>query len=527
MNRSQAISAALGFVFGALLAAAGSAQQPALTLSPCEPPGVPGPARCGSLSVFENRVAKKGRQIGLKILVLAVTGGNRALDPLVFLAGGPGESATEDAPGLAMELAKIRERRDILLVDQRGTGGSHPLNCVLFEPAGELQSYLGEFLPLAAARRCRSELERDADLARYTTPLAMDDLDDVRAALGYDKLDLYGGSYGTRAALVYLRRHEAHVRTVTLHGVAPTDQLMPLRFPRDTERALDGVLGECAAEAACRAAFPGVKADLKALMDRLAAGPVLAEVLHPETGEPVTVHISRDVAAETIRYMLYLPAAAGQIPAFMHAAAAGDFMPLAEMALFGRQRIVASGSMGDYLSGSWDPVTPPANGAAVAKSLSRSLHVVVPHGGHSVDGLKGIDCIDRLVADFVERGTTTGLDAECVGRIERPPFPTALPPMKPVPMDEERLARFAGAYAGEGRPIEARLEVSSGRLRLVIPGDRTMLLVPVSDDRFRIVGVPFVAMRFEMADGRVRRAILEEGGVTQMTLVPKAPSPSP
>ena len=589
MNRSQRIPAALGLVFGALVAAAGSAEPTALTLSPCQPPGVPGPARCGRLSVYEDRVTKKGRQIGLKILVLAATGGNPAPDPVVFLAGGPGESATEAAPGLAMVFAKVRERRDLLLVDQRGTGGSHPLNCSLFEPAGELQSYLGDFLPFAAVRRCRSELEKDADLTLYTTPLAMDDLDQVRAALGYDRLDLFGGSYGTRAALVYLRRHEAHVRTVTIQGVAPTDQLVPLHFARDTERALHFVLGECATEAACRAAFPDAKADLKAMMERLAAGSVPAEILHPETGESVTVSISRDLAAETIRYMLYSPAAAGQIPAFVHAAAAGDLTPRAEMALFGRQHIVASGSMGDYLSvtcaedgpgiavgegereaagtmlgayrvrqqraacgvwprgelplgyrrpvhsrapvlilsGSCDPVTPPAQGTAVAKSLARSLHVIVPHGGHDFDGLKGVDCIDRLVADFIERGTTTGLDTECVDRIERPPFPTALAPMKPVPMDEERLARFAGAYTGEGRPFEAQLEVSSGRLRLAIPGDRTMLLVPVSGDRFRIVGVPFAALRFEMDQGRVRRAVLEEGGVAQVTLVPKASPPSP
>ncbi|MGE5278982.1 MAG: alpha/beta hydrolase, partial [Acidobacteriota bacterium] len=116
MNRSQRIPAALGLAFAALAAASASAEPTALTLSPCQPPGVPGPARCGRLSVYEDRVAKKGRQIGLKILVLAATGSDSAPDPLVFLAGGPGESATEAAPGLAMDFAKIRERRDLLLV---------------------------------------------------------------------------------------------------------------------------------------------------------------------------------------------------------------------------------------------------------------------------------------------------------------------------------------------------------------------------------------------------------------------------
>ncbi|HSS44936.1 MAG TPA: alpha/beta hydrolase, partial [Thermoanaerobaculia bacterium] len=119
----------------------------ALSLEPCEIAGLQSKARCGTYPVYENRAARRGRKIGLKIVVLPATGGNRASDPFVYLSGGPGESATEAAAGLVQGFAKIREQRDVVLVDQRGTGGSHPLNCSLFLPADNLQSYLGDFFP--------------------------------------------------------------------------------------------------------------------------------------------------------------------------------------------------------------------------------------------------------------------------------------------------------------------------------------------------------------------------------------------
>src|SRR5262249_40584667 len=160
------------------------------------------------------------------------------------------------------------------------------LDCKLFEPADVLQSYLGSFFPIEASRRCLSSLEKSSDLKLYTTPIAADDLDDVRAALGYEKLNVIGVSYGTRAALVYLRQHAAHVRTAMLLGVSPTDQAMPLHFPADTDRAARGVLAECAAEAACHAAFPDPWGDSQTVLSRLATKPVSVEIVHPETGAP-------------------------------------------------------------------------------------------------------------------------------------------------------------------------------------------------------------------------------------------------
>ena len=470
-----------------------SATSQTIDLKPCTIDNVEGKVLCGTHEVFENRATHKGRKISLKVLVFAATGPNPQPDPFVYIPGGPGSSATEDAPYLAKPLARIREQRDLLFVDQRGTGGSNPLNCKLFNEA-DPQSFLGYFFPLAEVRKCRAELEPKADLKLYTTSIAMDDLNEVRAALGYKHLNLYGASYGTRAALVYLRQHEPTVRTAILFGVSPTNQLMPRIFPQDTERAFQGVLAECARDADCSKAFPNVQAEAKLVLERLLKGPVEVE-LTKETGPnakdatsaPPTkfkVRLSRDLVAEAIRYMLYNPAAALRIPLFLHLAAQDNFVPFARAAIDYRGGIVASGSNGMYLSvtcaedlpwvkadearqlaentflgdyryrqqseacalwpraeiaadyskpvtskvpvliftGEWDPVTPPANAAAVARHLSKSLNLVIPHGGHGFNGLEGTDCIDRLQNEFLSKGTTEGLNTDCVKAIKRKPW---------------------------------------------------------------------------------------------------------
>ena len=470
-----------------------SATSQTIELKPCKVGQVEGKVLCGTHEVFENRATRKGRKISLKIVVFAATGSNPHPDPFVYIPGGPGSSAIEDAPYLAKPFARIREQRDLLFVDQRGTGGSNPLNCKIFNEA-DPQSFLGYFFPLADVSKCRAELETKADLRLYTTSIAMDDLDEVRAALGYKQLNLYGASYGTRAALVYLRQHQDHVRTATLFGVSPTNQFMPRIFPQDTERALQGVLAECASDAECGKAFPDLKAEAKLVLERLLKGPVEVELTREAgrnnkdaTSAPPTkfkVTLSRDLVAEAIRYMLYNPAAALRIPLFLHLAAQNNFVPFARAALDYRAGIVASGSNGLYLSvtcaedlpwvkadearqlaantflgdyryrqqseacalwpraaisadysqpvrsnvpvliftGEWDPVTPPANGASVARHLSKSLHIVFPHGGHGFNGLEGTDCLDRLQYEFVAKGTTEGLSTECTKAIKRKPW---------------------------------------------------------------------------------------------------------
>jgi pimeloyl-ACP methyl ester carboxylesterase len=452
-------------------------------LKPCKPQGIEGEAKCGTLEVFENRATQKGRKIPINILVLPATGPQREPDPLFYFAGGPGSAATEDARGIVQLLAAMRPRRDLVFVDQRGTGQSNPLNCELFN-AADPQSYLGSFFPLDDVRKCREQLEPKADLTLYTTDIAMDDLDDVRAALGYEQINLYGASYGTRAALVYLRRHPKHVRTVILHGVAPTNQFMPRSFPQDTERALQGVLSECEADEECHKAFPQVKTDAARVLENLLQSPAEAEVKPPRSKDPVKVKLNRNIVAETVRYMMYSPGGARRVPLFLHAAAEGNYAPLAQAAFFFRQNLVATGSNGMYLSvtcaedlpyvkreeakqigantflgsyrydqqsaacelwprakidskyagpvrsdkpvliltGEWDPVTPPSQGDAVAKTLPNSLHIVVNDGAHGFGGLQGLDCLDRLMSQFVDRATVKDLDTSCTKNIKRAGF---------------------------------------------------------------------------------------------------------
>ena len=445
-------------------------------------------AKCGTLEVFENRGTRTGRKIGIKVLVVPATG-QRLPDPLFYFAGGPGSSAIEDAQGIVNQLATINQQHDLVFVDQRGTGGSNPLNCSLFDPEHP-QSYFGYFFPLDQVKICRQDLSSKADLTLYTTSIAMDDLDDVRAALGYDRINTLGISYGTRAALVYLKQHEQNVRTTILHGVVPTNDYIPRDFAQRNERALQGILAECAADSPCRNAFPNLREDKETALKRLLERPVEVEL--PSTDSTgannydvvVKIQLSRDLAAEAIRYMLYSPTSAARVPFVLHQAGKGNFGPIADAALRYRQEIVATGSNGMYLSvtcaedlpwikdgegerlaentflgdyrlkqqreacalwpraeisedfakpvrstvpvliltGEWDPVTPPSNGDAVSQYLPNSLHVVVPHGAHSFGGLDGLKCIDNLRNRFIADANVKNLDTSCLSSIKRRGF---------------------------------------------------------------------------------------------------------
>ena len=457
----------------------------AITLKPCEPRGIPGPAKCGKFEVFENRSTRQGRKISLNIIVLPATSDKREPDPFFYFAGGPGSGASEDAQGIAQAFAKIREHRDLVFVDQRGTGQSHALDCTFFD-ALKPQSYFEYFFPLEDVRKCRAELESKAELTLYTTTIAMDDIDEVRRALGYDKINLFGASYGTRAAMVYLRQHPKSVRTVMLQGVSPTNMYLPGDYPVQTERALQGVLAECATDEACNKAFPNIKNEAQAVLARLIKGPVDVEFQVSGVASSIKVTLSRNLAAEAIRYMLYNPGGASRVPLFLHQAAEGNFAPLAQTAFRFRRTLVGTGSngmyltvtcaedipwvkrsegeskgfklntfLGDYrleqqreacalwpratvdadyfkpvrsdvpvliLTGEWDPVTPPANGEFVARTLPNNLQIVVPHGAHGLGGLDGMECIERLSTEFVAGGTTKGLDTSCVKNIRRRGF---------------------------------------------------------------------------------------------------------
>jgi pimeloyl-ACP methyl ester carboxylesterase len=553
-----------------------------LEMKPCTVEGVPAPARCGDLAVPENREAPTGRKISLHVVLIPAASKQRAPDAFTFFEGGPGQAAARDAAGVLEDYARIHQHRDIFLVDQRGTGNSSPLTCQVFGGIDSLQGWLGSFIPVEGVKACRGKLAPTADLASYTTNNHADDIDEVRAALGYDKIDVGGWSYGSRAALVYLKRHEKHVRSVVIGGIDPTTDFTPETFARDAQTAVEGVFSECDAEAACQAAFPNIRAELKQVIARLDSAPVRVQVIHPVSGDVVSVSLNRDLFGEAIRYMLYSTGGASWIPATVHAAALGNFAPMADRAVFGRKNIVGDDGMlyltvtcnedvpfvdqkaseqmgretflGNYrlrdqtnacaewphkpvdrsfqeptrsavpvllFSGERDPVTPPSNGALAAKTLSNSLHLVVKSGGHGYAGLIGADCVNKLMNDFVEHPNPRTLDTSCMTGIHRAPFPTALQWSDPIALDAGELQNFVGSFVGDPSGPSGITRMEKGKLHLEVVGFDDLVLVPVGPATFRAAGAPFT-VKFQLESSHVSRVVLEQNGQPMFAMKPKA-----
>lgn len=457
---------------------------PAIRLGPCAHPGIYPDARCGILNVFENRSTKTGRQISLNVAVLLALGSDPRPDPVFILVGGPGQGAADVylAGARKDQVASIRAQRDIVLVDQRGTGGSHALPCVLYRRDGGMQAIFGDLFPADIVRACRDSLSKDADLTQYTTSIAMDDLDDVRAALGYDRINLQGGSYGTRAALVYMRQHPEHVRAVVLEGVAPTDYKLPLPVARAVDHALDRLIEDCVAEPACREAYPFLRADLTSVAVQLDKQPAKFQALNPATKKLETIEMSRRAFMDRLVSILYSPDTSRFLPYLIHHAGQGDFGPYAAVVasvvpqleaginrgmyfsvvcaedlpwitdadlkketsgtLTGDERVLSGRAAckdwpradisADFLqpvkstapaliiSGDADPVAPSWIADAAAKFLPNSRHVVVRYGAHTTSNA----CLDRLITNFFDSGSAKSLDVSCVNDFKRPPFLT-------------------------------------------------------------------------------------------------------
>lgn len=446
-------------------------------LKPCNNPSLTSDALCVKYEVFENRATRTGRRIPLNIILLPAKSSKPAPDALFYLAGGPGAAATGYADAPFMQ--GLRRNRDVVLVDQRGTGESNPLNCAPFGSREDMSGYFGEQFPVEKIRACRAALEKVADLKLYTTSIAMDDLDEVRAALGYDRINVYGGSYGSTTSLVYLRQHGDRVRSVAVFGVAPPAAKIPLSFSQGVQNAVNRLFADCAADQTCKTAYPNVEADFKKVLARFDNGPVEVEVRNVYTRATQKVIVTRDAFVDGIRQMLYVPDAAAVLPALIHLGAngnlgglvgtafqvvsqidprisrgmqlsvicaedapfiaEGDIKTTSANSFYGDARVrptlkacaewpqakVAASFLDPVksdvpvllVSGELDPVTPPWLAQIVAKTLSRSRLVIVPQATHN-----SYECIENVVADFIDKGTTEGLDISCVEKIRRPPF---------------------------------------------------------------------------------------------------------
>jgi pimeloyl-ACP methyl ester carboxylesterase len=446
-------------------------------------------AECAWLTVPENRDRPKGRQLRLHIARVPAISARKQADPLLVLAGGPGMAAHVMYAGTAAAFGRINQDRDILLIDQRGTGRSAPLECA-FDEQDTFSADEARMLELVMA--CRDELARRADLAQYTTSVAVRDLEAVRVALGLGRINLYGVSYGTRVAQHYLRRYPANTRRMILDGVVAPDAVLPEGIALDAESALLQILGRCRTDARCAERFKDPVADYRVVRARVAERPVALSVPDPRTGEMRAVIFDRYYFAAVLRLASYTPQSAALLPlALWQAARQEDFRALAAQALLVSrplQHVMAMGMHNSVmcaeddpridsrpidrnklastyigtvqldairklcagwprgpvdedlftavssvapvllLSGGADPVTPPLYARRAMAKLSNARHIEVPAMGH---GQLGLPCMGGLMAEFIDGAAPQALDASCLERVR--PMPFFLTPAGPAP----------------------------------------------------------------------------------------------
>lgn len=437
-------------------------------------------ARCGQLPVPEDPGAPTGKQITLHVAVVPALNRRAASDPLFVLAGGPGQAASDFYAGYAAAFAPISRDRDIVLVDQRGTGRSAALNCS-YPDDPEVADLDPEQLR-AATRACLAELTGDPRF--YTTSVAVRDLEAVRLALGLNRINLYGVSYGTRVAQHYLRRYSHAVRTLILDGAVPPEVVLGPDMAPDAQAALDAMFERCAKDAACDARFPDLKQTFSALLGRL-SNPVTLSFPHPTTGNPTELKFGATHLVGIVRLLTYSDSTAALLPLLIHNAAAGQFAPLAAQYLLLEQSLDAQFAYGMHnavactedvplldparidrtalgatylgatsleglsaicsvwpagvmdadlhaplpaevganvpvliLSGGNDPITPRRYGEQTLAQFPRGRHIVVADHGH---GQLGSPCVPGLLARFVD-AASADIAAECVDSVRAAPF---------------------------------------------------------------------------------------------------------
>lgn len=483
--RDGAIVAAVLAVLAAPAGLAAQARDPGFpSLSEDAPAGtgelascaldVEGGARCGVYRVWENRRTRRGRTVDVHVVVVgAIEPDDGVSDALTVFGGGPGAALTDGAERLAQAFRPHRRHRDLVLFDFRGTGRSGNLACDVPYPGG-LASRFGTLFPVDHAEACRDALSRRADLSWYHTGPTIDDVEEIRRWLGYSAFDLFGGSYGSREAQVYMRRYPGAVRTAVLNGVVAMGRSTYLYAAAHLQTALETVFADCRADARCAGAYPELEGRFDEVIERLDRDPPTVRVRGHE------VSFSRGDFAYVLRGLLY--GRSGEVPYWIDRAWRGDWAEVATYYLARTDWVsdgfaagyhfstlctedvtratpervaeVTGGTfMGDHLieayrdvcriwpaaplppgfgepvrspiptlllSGARDPVTPASFAEEVGRFLPASLHVVVPGAGHGVGG----PCIVSLQVALVETGSIEGLDPACVERAGLPPFRT-------------------------------------------------------------------------------------------------------
>lgn len=440
----------------------------------CYVEGVSDRLNCGFVTVPENPNKPDGKQIQVHYVVLPAVKNVNHEEALLAIAGGPGQSAIDNAAGFDAMLSKVRQQRDILLIDQRGTGRSNLLTCD--EGAQSPLSFDDDNADTKAeTQKCLAKI--DADVTQYGSLNAIKDFEAVRQHLGYKKLHIYGISYGTRMAQLYMRLYPAHLATVTLDGIVPMQQSV-LEIGASIDRGFDLLFKDCQETAACHAQFPELKAEFDQVAASLAKAPVMENVYDPVTGEKTMLTMTRGKFYGSIRMALYQANVRALVPHAIHQAAKHNFQPIlglysltidnAGMAMGMHASVVCGEDMHRItpamreqaqhsfmgktmlegleatcevwkvpavddsfsepissdiptllLSGEIDPATPPSWGELAMEKLTNAKHFVAPYATH---GVAYQSCANNLIADLVRSGSVNDLDGECLKKDVRRSF---------------------------------------------------------------------------------------------------------
>lgn len=465
----------------ALLAFSGAQ---ALELEDCRisaAPGQPGvKARCGTMRRPENPDDPDSPPVELRVAVVPALNLSPETDAVVPIAGGPGQGTVEFYLAVRHAFEALRRDRDILLVDQRGTGESARLDCPIDDDAILFETEFTVDDTVRYMEECLTGLPHDPRF--FTTSVAVSDLEAVREALGYTALNLYGVSYGSRVAQHFARRFPGSTRTVVIDGVVPPQVALGPEIATESQKAVDNIFARCAADERCNARFPDIARTFDRVVAELRDAPVEVVVPHPNTGRLETLSFGTGQFAGAVRLLVYSPNTIALLPLFIHEAGLGNYRPLAsqfmltalsltdtlaigmhnavmcteDVPFLDRVAIdedaIAASYMGSFqletleamcsvwpsgpiddefkapvdsdipfllLSGDADPITPPRYAEMAAVELGSALHLVGRHQGH---GQIMIGCMGRIVADFVASADPQGLDTACMERSFVTPF---------------------------------------------------------------------------------------------------------
>jgi pimeloyl-ACP methyl ester carboxylesterase len=454
-----------------------AASKEAINLERCHIENYSQEVFCGSHTVFEDRVAASGRTIDIKFAVVPSITEAKELDPLVFLAGGPGQGGIAMAPFVKIAFSEVNENRDIILIDQRGMGDSNSLACD--EPESNIftmtEAEKAEFAK-GFLKKCLTKL--DADVTLYNQDIANQDIHEVLSSLGYDKVNLYGVSWGTRSALLYANQFPEQVRTIIMDGNAPLANRVPLFSARDSQRALGALFKDCRKDQACNKTFPSLEQDFKDVLASFSQPGKRTTVIDATTGKSEDILLSLESFTNSILGILYVPEFSRLIPLVIDQAKENKYHTLLGIsAAFGDagisigaqlsilcsedlsrisdseiERANSEGFIGNsfintfktscsvwpksplpaiynqplvseiptlILSGEIDPITPPHWGEKMTEHMTNSKHLIAANTGHNV-APKG--CAADLMAQFINQGNLDDIDGSCLDDLKRPTF---------------------------------------------------------------------------------------------------------